>query len=255
MVGAPSDTDRTLLQSVRSTVLVTLDWLLESIRQLQPAPEYPFVYTITTTTTSSSTSSLENLTFIGAGADQGDASVHHASPASKKNIESMTSIRRRTPQPRRLVLNSSSNEGDNSKTTNKNQLIADRESTLLAQYANAAASTSMGPPPTRPAPGPSAAAAAVGNRGLPSVLVDDLIELDSVFEARFLIGKKVAMHGFIDDSINLMAQEMRAAGGELMDEHYDGELDYLIVPIDVLQMDDINVRAKNIVNELWLVST
>lgn len=69
----------------------------------------------------------------------------------------------------------------------------------------------------------------------------------------FLANVKVHVTGFDDDGSVL--SECSTAGAEIIfDENYMGEIDYLIVPVDIMSMDGINIKAEHVVNYNWLVN-
>lgn len=185
-------------------MMVTLGWVTESIALRQPAAENLHIYRLSVT---------EKLL--------DDEKTAHASPASKKNIQSMSGTFRRPYIPKRLDMNSIRTEQQ------------DRdENTLLMQYAKTA-------------------------QTLDSTTANDQLSESTEFDKTgqdlsFLAGLKLFFHGFIDESSALLMRDVKTAGGILVSATYSGAVDYLILATDITQYD-LNIQAKNIVNDLWMV--
>lgn len=188
--------------------MVTLGWLTESLQLRQPAAENLHIYRLPVTA-----KVLD------------DEKTAHASPASKKNIQSMSGTFRRPMIPKKLDMNFSKIEQQNRE-----------ENTLLMQYAKAAETLA-----------PVQATTTTTN--LPS----ENTRCDSTAPNRsFLAGLKFFFQGFIDESNAVLISDVENAGGEIVTETYSGVIDYLILAMDIMQYD-LEIRTKNIVNELWLV--
>lgn len=70
----------------------------------------------------------------------------------------------------------------------------------------------------------------------------------------FFNGISVHIHGFDEESREHLIKESKAAGANvILDPNYSGTVDYLIVAMDAGQLDDISVKARNVVNQNWLV--
>lgn len=186
-------------------MMVTLGWLTESLKLRQPATENLYIYRLPVT---AKVLDIEK--------------ISHASPASKKNIQSMSGTFRRPMMPKRLDMNFGQIEQQ------------DREETLLMQYAKAA--ETLAP--------------------LKDTTNDQRSEYTDCdrtdHELSFLSGLNLFFYGFIDESSIVMMRDVKNAGGIIVSETYSGIVDYLILATDITHCD-LAIRAKKTVNDLWMV--
>lgn len=106
----------------------------------------------------------------------------------------------------------------------------DQEDTLLMQYAKVAEKLV----PLEPA------------------TISDQSSDQSAQNANFFAGLTFFFYGFIDESSVLLVRDVQNAGGQLVSETYSDFVDYLILATDITEFD-LQIRAKNTVNDLWLV--
>lgn len=234
--------------------MLTLNWLLESIQQRQPVSEREdFLYKIKTNK--------------AAELDVQDA----PSPASKKNIMSMNHSSGTFKAPRKKL---SFNETENNRNIpNKAARKSDEiEDMVLDQYLAVESrtnvtitspvndpvkspTTSTSPQVSVPLAKPSATTAAP-----PPAADSESRFLDSQMSSSeftqnldFLTNMKVSIIGFDTESSELLVHYCRAAGADVID-NIDQSVDYLIVSVDKMTLDDVHVRARFVVNSNWLVS-
>lgn len=218
-----------------SCSLVTLEWLIASIEQKQPANERPYLFKLSTNTKPTPEQDLPTV----------------ASPASKKNImsmnKSMNSSIRKTLVPRRLEMDPTAKpvpDEDGNEETN-----------LLQQYLvppSEPSSKQLSPiqMPAPSAPGPSKI---VGNSSL-SNFTDSRSDGESNADNMDLLkGLTFHLHGFSEESAEELEVDINTAGGTVVPKTYKGVIDYLMVPTDVMQIE-VKLRAKHTVNENWIVS-
>lgn len=204
IVGNLNSAEHAFLRSV-NCMIVTLGWLIESLKLRQPAGENQYIYRLPAT---------EKVL--------DDEKTAHASPASKKNIQSMSSTFRRPMVPKKLDMNSVHMEQQNRD-----------ENTLLMHYAQVAEAIDAAPANDQPS---------------------EYTECEKTGQyLSFLSGLKLFFHGFIDESNVLLMRDVHNAGGIIVSETYAGVVDYLILATDITQYD-LEIRAKNIVNDLWMVN-
>lgn len=196
----------------------------------------------------------------GKQSDIDDDGASAPSPASKRNILSMSGMLSKNANPKRL--NFDGNPQTNG-TPNKQTAADNLENLILDQYMN---------PDDIPAPIPIAPTTSnqfkvpksVDQPAIPQASTDSVsnigseestIESQDVPAVRYLDKLKIYIHGFSDDSTETLIEDCEKAGAEVyLNQNYQGTVDYLIIPMDVMTMDNITVKAKNIVNQNWLVS-
>lgn len=226
-----------------SAALVKLEWLVDSI------------------TAKTAITDCHQYTYHLNGAKQGDANDDGAfapSPASKRNILSMSGMLSKQANPKRL--NFDGNKSNGSSEQNKSKENENAESLLLDQYLNAqdipepVPSTSSTrnvfkvPKAVEP---PISSSSDLQSGSSSENTVQTMTEETQV---QYLKDLKVYIHGFSDDSTESMIQDCEAAGAEVhVNQNYAGIIDYLILPLDAMNMDDITIKSKHIVNQNWLV--
>lgn len=205
--------------------LVTLDWLAASITERQPSNERTYLFKLTN--------------HMKPSPDQEQPTV--ASPASKKNIQSMNksmnSTFRKPLVPRRLDMaeNDENNDQD-----------------LLQQYLVAA--------PTEPSAGPvplshTAPKATIPTSDGSTNQTQTIFDGDSqAINSELLKGLTFHLHGFVEDSEEQLDGDIALHGGLVVSESYARHVNYLLVPTDIMQLT-IKLRAEHIVNEHWIVSS
>lgn len=182
------------------------------------------------------------------------------SPATKRNIMSMSGILSKNATPKRLNFdgNSSTNV-----TPNNQQSAADNlENLILDQYMNAE---------DIPAPLPIATSTcnqfkvpkAVDQPPIAQTSTDSVSNIgseESTVESqdvpvKYLNNLKVYIHGFSEDSTETLIADCEQAGAVVYsNQNYQGTIDFLILPTDAMTMENITIKAKHIVNQNWLVS-
>lgn len=144
------------------------------------------------------------------------------SPASRKNIEAMNPFRRPAPVPRRLNLNDGE---DNIEIRN--------EKTLLEQYAK-----------------PSTSQTNIHQEESEADATEDQIDPNLFKNLIF------ALFGFSEESTMELQSEIEECAGIVVEEgDFSKIVDYLVVTGDVYNLDEVQYKAKEIVTELWIVST
>lgn len=193
-------------------MMVTLGWLTESLQFRQPAAENQHIYRLPVTA-----KVLD------------EEKTAHASPASKKNIQSMSGTFRRPMIPKRLDMNCIQNEQQ------------DRdETTLLMQYAKVAESLA---PFEAPITNEYTECDTTTNQQ-----TSENTECDGTgHNTTVLAGLKFFCHGFINESSSRMMRNIENAGGTIVPETYSGVIDYLILATDITSYD-LEIRTKNVVN-------
>lgn len=187
--------------------MITLGWLKESLKLRQPAAENMHIYRLPV-----SAKSLD------------DEKTAHASPASKKNIQSMSGTFRRPMIPKRLDMSCIQNEQQQDRD----------ENILLMQYAKAAETIPAEASTTNDQP-------------------SEYTECDRTGQdLSFLHGLTFFFHGFIGESSALLMRDVQTAGGIIVSETYSGVVDYLILATDITT-HDLKIQASKIVNDMWMV--
>lgn len=196
--------------------MLKIDWLAESIAERQPASELRHIFPLT----------LEQPSTI---LQENNAMP---SPSTKKAIQSMNASFK-TPKAvaRRLIL-----PDDMPNQNEKDQ--------LLSQYLD-----------NQQAPEPLAMA----RPPLPSSSVNhetDRTAYETSTETQnltFLHGLTVSIYGFTTESTHIVESRCHHAGATIVpSESSNSCVDYLIVPVDVMGIDEVSVKYKLIVNDLWL---
>lgn len=244
--------------------MLTLDWLLESIAQKQPALDLDqFTYKLTTK------KPVE--------VDVQDA----PSPASKKNIQSMNNSGGTFKVPRKkLAFKETENDPNTPNRSDRQDDVDD----MLDQYLTVESRTSVkvtsprrskrtqneaanktkspddggttitgatfDPPPTA---GPSVARSVAAADSESSCYDSQLSSSEMTQVLDFLKGMTVCLVGFDAESNQTLTHYSRLSGADIV-ENTDREVDYLIAALDKITMDDVRVTAKYIVNFNWLVS-
>lgn len=251
-----------------SAILTKLDWLVECILRKVAVDCDPYLYHLTSNKAQA----------------MADEQATAPSPASKRNILLMSQTSKQGT-PKRLnfndsnsSMNASKNESPSDKTllsqTNKEQA----EDDLIDQYLNAQPAPAPVPAAVRePVAGPSKAKddnnfkvpaqpqpqaqAQVQAQSLQQSSNDTESEYDSEYDytpnsaIKFLANLKVMFRGFDSESHESLAEDCQIAGAEIIDDdNYKGTIDFLIMPVDAMSMHGTNVKAKQIVNQNWLVS-
>lgn len=236
IVGQPNRGETSLLKEKRiDAPIVTLHWLVESLIQKQAIVDCgPFLY----------------LLHSNKPTDLVDADA--PSPATKKSIMSMNNSFKK-PNPKKLVFPTAQEE---KRTTDAG---SDSEDLLLDQYIHSLSKAGEGNKAN--SSGGSVNSDKEENakkpeeQGRSSASICASSEFTSEFTETvdFLRGKSVHIRGFDKESSELLIQDCRSVGAEvILDENYGGVVDYLIVSMDILTIDDIRVKAKTIVNQNWL---
>lgn len=146
------------------------------------------------------------------------------SPASRKNIESMNPFRHPGAVPRRLNLNDYNENIENH-----------NEKKLLEQYSQ-----------------PSTTQANVRQEDTCSQIPDETEELDpNLFQRHTFV-----IFGFSEESSLQLSGEIDDTGGIVVDEKdLSNSIDYLIVPLDTYNLNEFPHKAKEILTDLWIVSS
>lgn len=195
------------------------------------------------------------------------------SPASKKNILSMSSSNDTFKAPRkRLAFNESENNPNASNGANDvsdvmEELMLDQYLTVQS-HANvkvtspppkpdAAEKGAMLPPSAPPAPAvvktTSATTVTTSNDSDPKLFESQMSSSELTQNLDFLDNMSVCIVGFDAESYEHLAYYCQKAGAEIVD-NTDRDVDYLIASVDKITLDDVLVRATNVVNYNWLVS-
>lgn len=228
---------------------VSLEWLAECIAKRTVCDAEPYI--------------------VRLNAGMPDEEVDAApSPASKQNILSMSQIGR--PAANRKRLNFDETQAKAAAAAHQKTVDSQLENLLIDEYANAQ-------PPPRPAEATSRAAAAESPDAdtfkvpRPAEPLDKSSEsplnkssesqFTSEYEssmsqpATFLVGMKVFIHGFDQESTESLVNDCELAGAKVItDVNSTESVEYLILPLDAMTMDGIKVKAKHVVNHNWLVS-
>lgn len=246
-----------------SAVMLKLDWLVESIANKGAIMDYErFLYRLGGT---------------GKSADAAEEANSAPSPASKRNILSMTGNAMK-PKQRRLDFqnNEETNKANASIASelSRTSVPADEnmENLILDQYLNASVNKEK-PTFKMPAPVAVAAAAATAAKPAPEPTTSNYVPMnrselsinfddssaagltDSEPELNFLEGKTVHIYGFDEDSFAALVYDCELAGATLVsDDNHSQIVDYMIVAIDIMTLENVKIKARNIVNHHWLVS-
>ncbi len=75
------------------------------------------------------------------------------------------------------------------------------------------------------------------------------------FDPNLFRGVTFAMFGFSEEStLELLAEIDESGGSTIGVNDFSTIADYLIVPVDTYEISDCHFKAKEIVNDLWIVS-
>lgn len=252
---------------VRRAPLLTLNWLLESIVQKQPVVEVD-AYTFKLTTNKP------------VEVDAQDA----PSPASKKNIQSMNHPSGTFKVPRKkLAFKETENDPNTSNRLDQQdgmndmleqylsveshtsvKVLSPRRSkrtqneaankskspdvgTTISEAPTFALSSTVAPSIARPTTAHSA------NETGSSCFDSQMTSSDLTQILDFLKGMTVCIVGFDEESSQSLTQYSKMSGADIV-ENTDRKVDYLIAATDKMTMNDVRVKATNIVNSNWLVS-
>lgn len=216
-----------------------LNWLIESIAQKQAITDCDrFLFRF-------SSSGKQN--------DLGEDGADAPSPASKRSIMSMNGSISRPENRRRLEF---ANDKSNADKTVTSPDAPPEENVMIDQYLNASVNPSKEfkvPQALANVPQQKEDAQQQANHTVDSECNSDFSLTFS--ERTFLTGLVVSVIGFDENSKEMLEDECKSAGAVVIsDENFSGSVDYLILPLDVLSMHDIQVKAKYVVNNNWLVS-
>lgn len=247
---------------------MTLDWLLECIQQKQMCTDIErFTYRMKVSK--------------GAELEPQDA----PSPASKKNILSMTSANDSMKAPRkRLAFNESENNPNapnraHVKPDDMEEQMLDqylsvdahahialtsppKETTLKAGESSKGAANdnkgSMRPPPVPPATTakavtPTTSVASTSADSDSKVFTSQMSSSEMSQNLDFLMNMTVCIMGFDTESHEHLAHYCERAGADVV-ENTVRDVDYLITSVDKMTMNDVCVKATHVVNSNWLVS-
>lgn len=210
--------------------LVTLSWLLESIKQKQPAKESNYQVQITNE----------------------ERGIDLPSPCSKKTLKSMNhSFSFKQPELPKKKLNFDEPDNNNPfpEYNDENELLSQYQNTSpLKLPAIPVKQTPIPVPPTTNAPEPSLQMDSCAS----SINTLDYENLT------FLQGMSV----YIDKSqfdlefYTQMVFECESAQGKVVGANFKDVVDYVLVSFErPSDAERLPVRAKNVVNELWIVSS
>lgn len=232
------------MRGLNSRTLVTLRWLFSCIEEKCPASEQSHLYALPVSTVARKPSALDRHNAPGAGTAAGaSAAVHEAaaSPASKKNMASMSNSFRR-PKPRRLHME------DMEVAANVNAAaVAAAETDLLQQYLVAQVAIAEPTPQAAAADNKSdSSSASAGDNTTTAGGVDasDMVP--------YYAGHTFYVSGFTTDSEDALVADIEAAGGQMVTETHAGTVDYVIVPMDIFCAAQVPIRGRHMVNEHWV---
>lgn len=239
-----------------SAVMLKMEWLVESIAKKTAIMDYErFLYRLGGT---------------GKSADAVEEASSAPSPASKRNILSMTGNSAKPANRRRLEFqnNEEPMKGNASITSELSRtdfpIDENMENLILDQYMNASVNKEKS---MFKVPAPVAVAA----KNAPEPLLNNYVPMnpseqsidfedssvmtDSETEYNFLQNKTVYIHGFDEESIAALIHDCELGGATVItDNNSKHVVDYMILALDILSMHGIMVKARNIVNHHWLVS-
>lgn len=230
IIVAQNTCDKKLISLGKSKGIhvVTLNWLLDSIKQRQPCKESNYQVEIP----------LE------------EGSLDCPSPSSKKTLKSMNhSFSFKQPEVPKKKLVFEENENLQSPYSNEND-----ENDLLSQYKNLAPTPEL--PQVQPKklsktieqPIPEQTSQMSCNTEISSLNYENLT---------FLEGMSVYIEKtqFEEEFYTQMVFECESAQGKVVSSTFKDVVDYVLVSFEkASDIDEIPVRAKHIVNELWIVS-
>lgn len=228
--------------------ILKLDWLISCIAEKAPAKENDFYYNLRKTLNQTDT-------------------VDAPSPSSKKNIHSMThSFRQPLPKKgRKLEFTAKPNDFSSLAADATNA----EDQTLVSKYLKNAVPTAPLPQTTTPSETISTlenveheakyvVPVASGSSITASTSSDTRFSYDSTSmdteNQTFLNGITLCITGFVDEINDEIMSQLLNAGGKVVDIHVEQNVDYAILPLDMLVLVEMKVHAQNVVNELWVVS-
>lgn len=209
-----------------------MSWLLESIKLKQPACED--AHKISDKKNSSNVKTV---------------APNNPSPATKKTIQSMNYSFKRPAIPKfRLEekLNGNSFENIESEDKNISKLLPPlkHEDDLVSQYLEGNKKNELTLKPLQPT-------TATTNEHT----TFDTCEYSEDYTIKnFLEGCHCYIYGFSDVYCEQMIQDCEKAGAIVVGDAYKDEVDFIITPSERIEIIDAPVTARNIVNDLWLVS-
>lgn len=211
----------------RNHIFVKIDWLVASIAQKQPADKRNYLYTVD---------------IINKSANDDLSAI--PSPASKKNIQSMThSFRKPQHLPQRR-LNFNGDDDDNGKND---------EDILLNKYSQGLDEQDA----KRISEPPNSSANNKSNKQDDSEanLIGCSVSESDTDIINCFVGTTICFHGFyLNENYQNMLDGTKAGGAKHVDIEYNDQVDYLIVPTDILSMDNVTMKALHTVNEHYVVS-
>lgn len=147
------------------------------------------------------------------------------SPASRKNIEAMNPFRRPGPVTRRLNLNDV-----------EDAVEIRNEKTLLEQYAKPSTTSQNN----------------IHQEEVDSEATEETNQIDPHLFDQLTF----ALFGFSEESTIELRSEIEECGGIVVEENdFSETVCYLVITRDLYNIDDVQYKAKEIVTELWIVST
>ncbi|CAH0559697.1 unnamed protein product [Brassicogethes aeneus] len=208
--------------------LVSLRWLVASMEKREPAPEEDFLV----------------------GFDNADKS-DMCSPLSRKGLKLLKSDRTMTENEaakETVLLPAQPDEPDIMQQYLKPMNTADEDtlaqllkndSKFTSTKENEAPRLSTMPPP--PEPEISAQQTTLGS----NLTDDDTVQPCDVFE-----GLKFALAGFKADEVEILSEQIKSCGGEIVAKSFKGVLDYAVLPV----FNDAEIRqsAAEVVTDLWV---
>ncbi|KAL5275903.1 TOPBP1 family protein [Megaselia abdita] len=233
IIVAPNTCDKKIVALGKSKDIhvVTLNWLLESIKQKQPAKESNYQVEIPTE----------------------EGTTDCPSPSSKKTLKSMNhSFSFKQPDLPKKKLNF---EAPKEKIINQFPDDND-ENDLLQQYQNSP-SLELPPIPTKQISNPIIP---VSDNTEQSLQMDSCATVNTLdYEnLTFLEGMSVFIvkSQFDEEFYTQIIFECESAKGKVVSASYKDVVDYVLVSFEkASDFENLPIRAKNIVNELWIESS
>lgn len=235
-----------------SAPILKLNWLVESIAKKQPVPEN------------------EALMYKLRSTKSADLDVQDApSPASKKNILSMSGSASVFKVPRRKLGFNDCGPDDSPNAPHndqgENEKADDVEDIMLDQYLVADAQPGVPLPalppkelitkiPTPTAVDRTTAQAPAANSSSESRAFDSEMSSQYTENPDFLVNTTVCIHGFDKESTDILIHDCKLAGAEVVQAGELRSVNYLITSMDVMTLEGVTVDAEHLVNQNWLVS-
>lgn len=237
IIVAPNTCDKKIIALGKSKGInvVTLNWLLESIKQKQPAKESSFQVELPTE----------------------EGGIDCPSPSSKKTLKSMNhSFSFKQPDlPKKKLNFEVPKEKVNTPFPEDND-----ENDLLSQY-KSSPTLDLPPIPTKQLSNPVIPKAnSESNATEPSLQMDSCATGVSTLDyenLNFLQGMSVFIDKtqFDEEFYTQMVFECESVEGKVVSDTFRDIVDYVFVSFErASDSDNLPVRAKHIVNELWIVS-